>query len=150
MSKQTIRKSIHINAPPGAVWQVITVQPYLNEWLQKIAPGASAEGEVIEGGAVHFYLDVDRNGLKGHYTNVTPNKAYSLTFTANLKRGEEVEGNPHEPSLVGASEHYLISKLPTGTALEVENSLPSVKMVEEFTVLWDSALVKIKSLAEHL
>lgn len=148
MAQATIDKSIVIDAPAATVWDVLTSRELFLDWTQPFNPGgeATVEGDFAPGAEMSF-TDQDGAGLKGKVVEYTPPVSLTIEYVAEYFKGEELTDTSREGTWIGSSESYRITEDDGRSTLAINQTLPAAD-VEHFDQPWDSALARIKELAE--
>jgi uncharacterized protein YndB with AHSA1/START domain len=146
MEKRTINKSIEIKAVRERVWEVLTRQPFLDEWTSAFMAGSVVKGEFREGAQV-LYLDPSGMGVAGKVTECKVNEALKVEILAEITNGEPDFGHPNTKRWEGAYDHYQLSGAGGITTLTVNSAFPA-EFYNDFAPGWDKMLEKIKELAE--
>src|SRR6185369_17557464 len=105
MGTKTINKETEIKAAKEKVWEVLTKQPYLNEWTSAFMEGSTVKGEFKEGAQI-IYLDPSGMGVAGKVTEYKPQQALKIEIVAELTDGEPDFKNPNSKKWAGAYDHY--------------------------------------------
>ncbi len=146
MEKKTINKVIEIKAGRERVWEVLTRQPWLNEWLSEFMEGSVVRGEFKDGAQV-IYSDGSGNGVAGKVTVYKPNEELKVSILAEIVNGEPDFNNPGNAKWEGAYDHYSIIEKDGTTTLTLQSCSPA-EYYNDFVPGWDKMVGKIKELAE--
>ncbi len=146
MEKQTIKKSIEINAPKEKVWEVLLNDKFNRIWYAEFSEGSHAETDWKVGSKAVF-TDNTEFGLVG---KVIVNKAYeviSIEYQGVVIAGKEDYESDIASSVKGGRETYMLSEKENVTHLSIECDM-SEELFESMSLLWDRALQKVKELSE--
>jgi hypothetical protein len=146
MEKKTINKTIGIKAGKEKVWEVLTSQPFLDEWTSAFMAGSVVKGEFKDGAQI-IYLDPSGKGVAGKVTGYKPNVALKVSILAEITNGEADFNHPDSKRWEGAYDYYQITEADGTTTLSVETTFPA-EFYNDFVPGWDKMLEKIKELAE--
>jgi uncharacterized protein YndB with AHSA1/START domain len=146
MKTQTIKKTVHINAPGEKVWKVLTDDQLTRAWYSSFSEGTYADTDWKEGSKAVF-TDNTHNGMIGRVTANKPNEVLAMEYTGIVTDGREDYESELARSVRGGREIYRLSQHDGHTDLSVECDM-SEQMYEEMNRLWDKAVIKIKELAE--
>ena len=146
MKTQTIRKSVRINTSKEKVWKVLTNDQLTRLWYACFSAGTYADTDWKEGSKVMF-IDNTRSGIIGRITTNRPNEVLAMEYTGMVADGREDYDSDMANSVKGGKEIYRLSQQNGHTELSVECDM-SDEMYDEMNRLWDTAVVKIKELAE--
>jgi uncharacterized protein YndB with AHSA1/START domain len=146
MEKKIINKAIEIKAGKGRVWEILTQQPFLNEWTSAFMAGSTVKGEFKEGAQI-LYLDPSGKGVAGKVTEYKINEALKIAILAEITNGEPDFNHPDTKRWEGAYDYYQITKAGDTTTLSVETAFPA-EFYNDFAPGWNKMLEKIKELSE--
>jgi hypothetical protein len=146
MEIKTIKNAIEIKASKDKVWEVLTRQPFLDEWTSAFMAGSVVKGEFIEGAQV-LYLDPSGMGVAGKVTECKVNEALKVEILAEITNGEPDFGHPNTKRWEGAYDYYQIAQAGGITTLSVDTAFPA-EFYNDFVPGWNKMLEKIKELAE--
>jgi uncharacterized protein YndB with AHSA1/START domain len=147
MNKQTISKSVSIQAPGEQVWNVLTDDDMTRRWYSAFSEGTHAETDWKEGSKVVF-TDGSHDGLIGKIVTSAPNRLLSVEYTGVLSKGTEDYESELARAVQGGKETYRLVQEGGHTNLYIECDM-SEEMFEPMNRLWDEAVKRIKSLSEN-
>ncbi|CAN5581140.1 hypothetical protein BH23BAC1_BH23BAC1_46440 [soil metagenome] len=143
VEKDTIKKSIEINAPADKVWEILVNHDYIRKWASAFGEGTFVEADRTPGSEV---LWKDNSGEAGAKGRVEKNKYASL-----LKVGYYDDVNADASTPTGEyTETYDLNSQNGKTIISIEAGLLPLKHVYIHLKLWDNAVIKMKELAENL
>lgn len=145
MEIKTINKAIEIKASKEKVWEVITQQPFLNEWTSAFMVGSTVKGEFKDGAQI-LYLDGGM-GVVGKVTEYKLNQELKIEIVAEIVNGEPDFNNPNSKKWEGCYDHYELTEKDGITTL-ILNSVFPAEYYNDFVPGWSKMLEKIKELAE--
>lgn len=142
VEKDTINKSIEVNAVTMDVWDVLVKPKYTKQWGNEFGEGTYVETNWKEGAEV-LWKDREGNiGAKGIVEINDPATLLKVIFY------DDVSSKP--PAQTGEyAEIYALSEKDGKTIISIEAGPLSVKEVKIHSPLWDKALAKMKALAEE-
>ncbi|WP_407429447.1 SRPBCC family protein [Arcticibacter sp.] len=141
MKKQTINKSIEIQASAEKVWQILWNNDSYKKWATAFMPGSHYAGDLKPGGRIQF-LDPENNGMESDVESVTKNREIIFRHLFELEGGKEGR------SLGNMREQYLLNEEDGVTTLSVSSEMPE-EYFGEMDAATASALQLIKELAEE-
>lgn len=137
----TITKSVAINASPAKIWDVIINPATSRQWASAFSEGAYVETDWLEGSDV-TWKDNDGNvGAKGVVEVHEPASLLRISYEEET----EIAG---DPPTTAYSETYSVTEENLQTRLIIQAGPLRVKDSDMHTPMWNSALEKIKYLAE--
>ena len=146
MKKQTIKKSIELNAPKEVVWNVLFNDEFTRIWYSEFSEGSHAQTDWKVGSKAVF-TDNSNCGLIGKIIANRPFELLSVEYTGQLLNGAEDYDSDIAKDIKGGLESYRLSEQNGKTHLSIE-----CDMGEDFFDLmsqaWGRALQKIKQLTE--
>ncbi len=146
MNKKTIQDSIKINASKEKLWQILTEQPYLNDWTSAFMSGSNVKGEFKEGAQI-LYLDPSGIGVVGKVSECKPNKSLKVSILAEVRDGKPDFDHPDSKRWEGSYDHYQITENDGGSTLSLDSVFPA-EFYDDFVQGWKKMLVRFKELAE--
>ncbi len=136
--------SISINASRQRVWEVLWSDETFRDWANVIDEGTCMEGEIVEGGTVHFLSSIGGYGVRSLVTELIPQHRVSFHQVEDTKDfGKEVR--PSE--WTGADETYELLETAGVTTLTLTMGVPPTQVLM-MTERVPNALARIKELAE--
>ena len=146
MKKQTIKKSVAINASKEKVWDVLTNDRMNRIWYAEFSEGSHAETNWNEGSKAIF-KDDSNCGLIGQVVSNHPNELLSVEYSGVLTAGKEDYESDEAVQVKGGREVYQLTQKNGVTQLDVACDMAE-SYYDQMNVMWDKAMVKIKELAE--
>ena len=139
---QTVEKSIDIQAGTSKVWDVLIKREFSDKWAEAFMPGIYVESGWKEGSEV---LWKDKEGtvfVKGIVLTNKPNQLLEVGFY------DEPTMSP--PAQIGKyKEAFAIADQQGKTRLSIHSGPVSKQDSKEHAALWETALNKMKELAEQ-
>jgi hypothetical protein len=146
---QTLKYSIIINAKASKIWNYMLNPETYKIWTLEFNPGGSwYEGELIEGGRIHFLGPNPVNGKIGgmvsEVAKLEEDKIVSFRHIGMILDGVEDFDSEEVKKWTPAFETYTFEELgPEETRVDV--SLDAVpEFAEMFNTTWPKALEKVK------
>jgi uncharacterized protein YndB with AHSA1/START domain len=146
MEKQTIRKSVEVNAPKEIVWEVLLNDSFTRVWYAAFSPGSRAETDWKVGSKAVF-TDDSKCGLIGKVLENIPYERLTVEYTGFVNAGVEDYESATAEEVKGGLEVYRLAEKNGITHLSIACDM-SEEMFEAMSSAWDKALQKIKQLAE--
>jgi uncharacterized protein YndB with AHSA1/START domain len=146
MNRAVIKKSVEVHAPREKVWDVLLEDEFTRVWYAAFSPGTYAETDWKVGGKAVF-RDDSGSGL---VSKVMANERFELISVEHqgvIMNGTEDFESAEARQWKGCRETYRLSEKNGVTTLAIENEMPE-EFRETFLASWDTALQKIKELAE--
>lgn len=147
LERDTINKTIKINATKKRVWEVLLQDKYFCVWSSEFAPDTYADTDWEAGGRVEF-KGRNESGLFGTVTMHEPNEVISIRYQGVLDSGTEDVESVEAQQWIGCAETYRVYEENGVCVLAIEHIIPK-KYVNAFDDTWDGALDIIKELAER-
>lgn len=145
-----INKSIFINAAPSKVWDSMLTDETYPKWADVFSPDGS--GNVKTDWKQNSVIDFTDNtgaGMRAHISQSDYPKYFEVTIDAELKSGGEVDTeNPYMKDMIGSKEHYTFTEKDGGTQLDIHSTMDD-QWYDDMTKAWDTALQKVKNMAEQ-
>lgn len=140
-----------INAPREKVWNTMLEDASYREWTAAFNPGSYYKGDWSEGSKILFLGPNPENGQEGGMVSrVAENRLHEFVSIEHLgiySNGIEDTTSEEARKWAPAFENYTFIDKDGGTELQIDlDIMPDFK--EEFTKMWENALVKLKELAE--
>jgi uncharacterized protein YndB with AHSA1/START domain len=110
---------IEIEATPERVWSVLWGKESYGQWTAAFSEGSYLEGEIKEGGRVHF-LDNNGQGIYSDVVYLKENKWVIFSHFGYLKDGEELPLDEEAQAWTGSFESYKLTQTESGTRLRAE------------------------------
>jgi uncharacterized protein YndB with AHSA1/START domain len=145
---KTIKKVVDIRASQETVWKVLTEDQYIRQWYTAFSEGARAETDWKVGSNVLF-IDDSKTGLIGKITHNKPNELLSVAYMGMVFNGKEDYEHKESIAVKGGYETYTLQQKGNTTELTISGDM-SDGLYNAMSALWDNALLKLKSVAEHL
>lgn len=145
MKKFLIKKTKRIKAKKEKVWNVLLTPELFSEWGSAFCPDSHMKGTWKKGGTI-TYTDNMGMGMKAKVVEFEPNTRVTVEYATVLKDNKVTLDT--EQGWIGCRETYAVIERDGTTTLSLESEVPTKKYYEEFSKLWDKALLKIKGLAE--
>ena len=147
----TINKSIQINATRDKIWQSLIEKSNFEDWCSVFYPGTTFEGDWSVGSNMRFLgPDVDSDTQSGMITRIAehiPNEYLLGEHIGVVEAGKDrFEGEDFD-RWAGGTESYRITGDSQPYTLSVEAS-STPEMAEFFEGAWDTALSRLKQIAE--
>ncbi len=147
MSAIRFKKEISIKASNQKVWEVLLNDDTYRKWTAAFTEGSYFEGTWEEGSTMKF-LAPDNNGLASKVIKHDKGKEIVLSHQQMIYNGAASSPEPGEDEWVGYEEIYRTEERGGEVILTIEQDLGSKEEEEQFSVLWDKALMVIKELAQ--
>jgi uncharacterized protein YndB with AHSA1/START domain len=144
---EKIKFSIAINANAQRVWDVLWGKTTYSQWTAGFGEGGSVVTDWKEGSRVLF-LGGENEGMASEIVAITPGQYVSFQHHAAYKNGVVDAEAPEMQGWIGTHENYTLEEDGEQTLLTLDQEIPA-DQVDGFTVFWESALSKIKELAEN-
>jgi uncharacterized protein YndB with AHSA1/START domain len=146
MSKQTIQKSVEINAPKEKIWDVLLQDETYRQWTSAFHEGSYAEGDFSEGSTVKF-LSPEGDGMVSKVLKHTPNDTITFEHRGMILKGKEDFDSPEVQDWKGFLETYKVTENGGKTTLDIScDTTP--KWHDSFDEMWTKAVASVKELAE--
>lgn len=145
---KTIKKVIDIQASKEIVWKVLTEDHYVRQWYAAFSESARAETDWKIGSKVLF-IDDSGMGLIGKVVQNKLNELLSVEYTGMVLKGKEDYEHTDAVAVKGGHETYALLQKGNDTELTISGDM-SDGLYNAMSSLWDDALLKLKSVAEHL
>lgn len=146
MSIKTIRKDIDIMAPKETIWNILFNNELNKKWYKAFSDGSQARTDWQEGSQAIF-TDETGSGMLGMIKENKPFTRLTIEYYGYLNNGKEDILSEGAKAIKGTQETYELVRRDGVTRLYI-----SCEMEEQYyDVLndsWDTALQKIKSMAE--
>jgi uncharacterized protein YndB with AHSA1/START domain len=146
MKKQTIKKSIKINAPREIVWKVLLDEEYTRAWYGEFSEGSHAQTD-WQVGSKAIFSDNSHCGLIGKVIANKPFELLSVEYTGQIVDGVEDYDSDVAKDVRGGLETYRLSGENGITHLAIECDMGE-DFFEIMAQAWDRALQKIQQLTE--
>ena len=146
MQKQVLQLSTLIDAPKETIWSVLIGDDTYPQWTSVFDPNSRAETDWQEGSKVLF-KGSGGNGLVSRIVVHRPNEIISFEHQGMLKDGVEDLDSPEVNDWKGFRETYRLFSRGDQQELIIEQDMTE-KEAEQFGVMWEKALQKVKELAE--
>ncbi|GEO06289.1 ATPase [Adhaeribacter aerolatus] len=144
---QVIKKNIGINAPKEKVWEILTRDAYTRQWYAAFSEGAHAETD-WQLGSKAVFKDNSGEGIVAKVIRHEPQEVLAVEYEGLLSGGKEVYDTPEAQAVKGGRESYYLTGQGGHTQLHVEADMGE-EYLEMMAGAWDTALLKIKDLAEQ-
>lgn len=144
--KQTIKKSIEINAPKEKVWNVLLNDKFTRIWYAEFSEGSHAETD-WEIGSKAIFKDNSKSGIIGKIIENKANEVLSIEYEGILTDGKEDYESEDAAAVKGWLETYHLSEKNGVILLSIECDMPE-KYFDTMSEAWQNALQKIKELSE--
>jgi uncharacterized protein YndB with AHSA1/START domain len=145
---KTIKKMIDIRASREVVWKVLTEDQYVRQWYAAFSESARAETDWKIGSNVLF-IDDTQTGLIGKVVENKINELLSVEYTGMVLNGKADYEHNDSVAVKGGYETYALLQKGGTTELTISGNM-SDGLYNAMASLWDDALLKLKSVAEHL
>lgn len=143
---QTIKKTVAVNAPKEKVWDVLLQDNFNRLWFAAFSEGTYADTDWQLGSKVKF-IDNSNSGLIGEVVVNRPYEVISVEYTGVVEAGEEDYESPAAKAMQGSRETYRLTQKEGVTTLAIESDMAE-EYFDMMAAAWDTALEKIKELAE--
>ncbi|WP_207434350.1 SRPBCC family protein [Sabulibacter ruber] len=147
METLQIKKDIAINASPEKVWDVLTRDELVRLWYASFSEGAYAETDWQEGSKVVF-KDETNNGMVARVVSNKPHELLAVEYEGLLSNGQEDTTSEEAKAVQGGRETYQLTQKDGITQMAISTDM-TPEYYEMMSTAWDSALAKIKELAEN-
>ncbi|MES2765809.1 MAG: SRPBCC domain-containing protein [Bacteroidota bacterium] len=147
MSKQTIKKSVEINAPKEKIWDVLLQDESYRKWTSAFHEGSYAEGDFSEGSMVRF-LSPEGDGLVSKVVKHQPNDTISFEHLGFIQKGKEDFDSAEVQDWKGFLETYKVTENGGKTKLDISCDILD-SQYENFDRMWTKAVQNVKELAEN-
>jgi len=149
---EKLKASIFIDAPREKVWHTMLDKDTYEQWTKAFNPTSRFEGDWSEGSKMLF-LGTDKNGENegGMVSRIAKSRPYefiSIEHLGIVEHGVEDTTSEKATAWAPSFENYTFTEENGGTLVTVDQDLEE-KYVEEFTRMWQKALVLLKELAEQ-
>ncbi len=137
IGKKSVHTEIKIQAPPSAVWSVLTDLPGIREWNQVLIP---IEGELIEGNLIKYEFHQDETS-----TSVMSAKVIQLIPEKLINQKGGMEG------ILTFNHKYILESVEEGTKVTIHEDYRGIMVP-----FWNPAPVEkayaqlLKSLKERV
>ncbi|HYF01937.1 MAG TPA: SRPBCC domain-containing protein [Patescibacteria group bacterium] len=147
MSKQTVKKSIEINASKEKIWDVLLQDETYRKWTSAFHEGSYAEGDFSEGSTVRF-LGPEGDGMVSKVAVHKPNDTITFEHQGMILKGKEDFDSPEVQDWKGFLETYTVTENGGISRLDIScDTAP--KWYDSFDQMWTKALASVKELAEN-
>jgi len=146
MEKQTIKKSIDINAPKEKVWDVMLSDKFTRIWYGEFCEGSHAETD-WKVGSKALFKDNSESGLVGKVILNKPYEVISVEYKGIVIAGIEDYKSESAKNVKGGLEKYRLTEKNGVTHLSIECDM-SKEYFESMSAAWVRALQKIKEISE--
>ena len=148
---QKILKTLFINAPREKVWNTMLDHSSYSEWTKAFNPSSSFTGSWEEGSSIKFLGVNPETGEQGGMSSkIVANRLHefvSIEHMAEIRNGAEGLEEVKNSEWAGAHENYTFEDKDGGTLLTIELDVTE-KEKAMMGDMWDTALVRLKGLAE--
>ena len=146
MNRETIHKSVEIDAARENVWRVLTTPVQAGVWMSEFSEGSHVDGDFGPGETLYL-KNGEGDGLRGKVTAWSPNERLKIAYDGVLIKGAEAPDSPELEQWNGCFDAYTLSANGEKTILAIESFVPG-EYAEVTAELWDKAIQKIKELSE--
>lgn len=144
---ETLHFSIHINAAPETVWDVMLQEDTYKIWTAAFEPGSHYKGEWTEGAEIRFLSADSQMGMASVIKESRKPEFVSIQHVGIVKDGAVDSTSDFAKQWTPAFENYRFTEADDGTDLSVSiDAMPENKPMFEQT--WPAALKLLKELAE--
>ena len=144
---KTIKNTLHLNASPEKVWEVLTKDEYTRQWYAAFMEGSHAVTDWKKGSKAQF-LDEAGNGMLAVIVESKPGELLSMEYTGMVMNGKEDTDSHIARKYKGGHEIYRLSKVDGKTRLDMEADMEE-SMYGMMAESWKKACQKIVELAEN-
>lgn len=147
-----LHASIVINASKEKVWHAMLDDATYREWTSAFNQGSYYKGEWTKGSKMLFLGPDPETGKEGgmvsRIAEVTPCDFISIEHLGIVKDGVEDTTGPEAQKWAPAFENYTFREQNGSTEVLVDMDIEG-EYLDEFTTMWNKALVKLKEVAER-
>lgn len=147
MKTQTINKSIEINASKEKVWDVLIQDNYTRQWYSAFGGNGLPADTDWKVGSKAVFKDNSGNGMVSKIVKNKPGEILSMEYAGIVENGQEIYDSAHAKEWMGGRETYRLSDKNGVTRLDIEQDM-AAEYYDDMNQSWDTALQKIKQLAE--
>ncbi|WP_291910575.1 SRPBCC family protein [Chitinophaga sp. CB10] len=140
--------TVHINATPHIVWDVLWDEDSYPLWTAPFSEGSRAETDWKKGSRVLF-LNKNNEGMVAEIVDNVPEKFMSIRHLGMIFNGKEELPDDKSKEWIGAMENYELKEEDGGTRLNVSMDI-AAEYKDFFEKVWPQALGVIKSLSEEV
>lgn len=149
MKRQTIKKSIDIDAAPEKVWRVLTEDTFTRAWYHHFSEGTHAITTWEEGSPIAF-KDNTGCGMTGRIVTNKPYELLDIEFLGMIgPDGKEDYDSQDAVDAKGGHETYRLENNNGITRLSIASDIGEAYF-DMMVPAWDNALEHIRSLATSL
>lgn len=150
---QKLHASIQINAPREKVWDTMMSESTYSEWTEAFNPGSKFIGNWEEGSKMIFVGPAqDGSGKEeGMVSQIKENRKpefMSIEHLGIYKDGVEDTTSDEAKKWAPAFENYTLTEVDGGTKVSIDMDIED-KYKNEFEVMWNKALNKLKEISER-
>lgn len=145
MKRETIKKSITINAPKEKVWEVLINDEFTRIWYASFSEGTHAETD-WQIGSKAVFTDNSKCGIVGRIIENKPNELISIEYMGVVMDGVEDYDSETANEVKGGVETYHLLENDGNTHLAISCDMGE-KYFDTMSLEWDKALQKIKELS---
>lgn len=146
MKKETITKSIEINAPKEKVWNILLDDKFTRIWYSEFSEGSYVETD-WKVGSKALFKDGSGHGLVSKVIDNKRNEVISIEHQAVIINGKENYESEEAKKWNGCKETYRLTGKNGNAVVTIEQEMPE-DYLKSFLLMWDKALRKIKELSE--